>query len=286
MAYQIKLLDSTTYDVVRTDIVKDHLEIEMVGKTAEEAQTIFNNPGNLGKIVLIQEGEEFGQLDNWTQYGGIYLNGENVTALLTQPIDDTETRITNAEVVSAEAKSTAEEAITVANSAKSTVEGISGTAQEAKQTADSAKADAQVALVAFMFAKANAQMLDNNTALKFKSLYESWQTLVDAGFKAEEIGYKFTHNEVLYKTAQANFTFQQQWEPGTEGTQSIYTRIDESHAGTKEDPIPYEKNMELFEGKYYTQNDVLYLCIRDSGIAMQYDLADLVTSKYVEVVSE
>lgn len=272
MAYQIKLLDSTTYDVVRTDIVKDHLEIEMVGKTAEEAQTIFNNPGNLGKIVLIQEGEEFGQLDNWTQYGGIYLNGENVTALLTQPIDDIETRITNAEVVSAEAKSTAE--------------GVSGTAEEAKQTADSAKADAQVAPVAFMFAKANAQMLDDNTALKCKSLYESWQILVDAGFKAEEIGYKFTHNEVLYKTAQANFTFQQQWEPGTEGTQSIYTRIDETHAGTKEDPIPYEKNMELFEGKYYTQNDVLYLCIRDSGIAMQYDLADLVTSKYFEVVSE
>jgi hypothetical protein len=50
-----------------------------------------------------------------------------------------------------------------------------------------------------------------------------------------------------------------------------------------EDPIPYTPPMEIFEGKYYTQNDVLYRCTRDSGTALSYNLADLV-GLYVEEV--
>jgi hypothetical protein len=50
-----------------------------------------------------------------------------------------------------------------------------------------------------------------------------------------------------------------------------------------EDHIPFEKNMEIYEGSYYTQNGVLYLCIRSSGQPLYHDLA-LLAGSYVEVV--
>ena len=99
-------------------------------------------------------------------------------------------------------------------------------------------------------------------------------------YVAQETGFKFAHTKDgvtdLYKTMQANFTFQGQWEPGAVGTESLYSHIDEAHAGTEEDPIPYKKNMEIFNGKYYTYNDVLYRCTRDSGIPLQHGLDELV----------
>ena len=55
------------------------------------------------------------------------------------------------------------------------------------------------------------------------------------------------------------------------------------HAGTEDDPIPFEPPMELFSGKYYTQNGVTYLCMRDSETPMSYDLTELV-GLYVELV--
>lgn len=55
------------------------------------------------------------------------------------------------------------------------------------------------------------------------------------------------------------------------------------HAGTDDDPIPYTPPMELFNGKYYTQDGVKYLCDRDSGQAFDYDLTELV-GLYVELV--
>lgn len=57
--------------------------------------------------------------------------------------------------------------------------------------------------------------------------------------------------------------------------------VDEEHAGTKDDPIPYEPPMEIFKDKYYIQSKVLYKCIRDSGQPLSHNLSDLV-GNYVE----
>lgn len=53
--------------------------------------------------------------------------------------------------------------------------------------------------------------------------------------------------------------------------------------GTRENPIAYGSGMEIFNGKYYIQNEVVYLCNRDSGTPLYHDLANLV-GMYVEVV--
>ena len=60
-----------------------------------------------------------------------------------------------------------------------------------------------------------------------------------------------------------------------------WKRVDEEHAGTKDDPIPYAPPMEIFKDKYYTQSKVLYKCIRDSGQPLSHNLSDLV-GNYVE----
>lgn len=290
MAHIIRLVDGTTHAVESTEIVNDHLEIVMstVAKSVENIEAIFDNQAsNIARIGVEQpEGEEYGHFSNFTKYGGIFKNADagTATVYLIQPVDDTEQRITTAESVSAEAKS-------IANNALSTANGIASTANEAKQTADSAnqlasqandqatQASAFTAAV-FVVAKTQAQALSDEDALSAKVLYDEWVDLVAQSYKAEKIGFKFAHTKdgvtELYKTMQAEFTFQGQWEPGAVGTESLYSHIDEAHAGTEEDPIPYKKNMEIFNGKYYTYNEVLYLCTRDSIIPLQHGLDELV----------
>lgn len=68
-------------------------------------------------------------------------------------------------------------------------------------------------------------------------------------------------------------------------TASLYEIIEKEHSGEIDDPIPYNPPMEIFVGKYYTQDGVKYLCTRDSGTAISHNLADLV-GLYVERVNE
>ena len=119
----------------------------------------------------------------------------------------------------------------------------------------------------------NTLDVDDATALRMVEFYPEWSSLI--GQTAEKAGYKFTYNGDLYKTSPANHTFAAQWVPG-DGTESLYTRIDETHDGTLYDPIPYDGNMALVSGKYYSQDGVTYLCSRDTGIPVYHALRELV----------
>ena len=123
------------------------------------------------------------------------------------------------------------------------------------------------------------QSLPDSEALEAVTLYPKWADLI--GKTVGKAEYKFQYNGKLYKTIPANHTFQKDWVPGV-GTESIYTRIDETHDGTQYDPIPYDGNMALEAGLYYTQGGVVYLCNRDTGQPVYNALADLV-GIYVEV---
>lgn len=128
-------------------------------------------------------------------------------------------------------------------------------------------------------AGSNAVERSDADALAVKGIYPKWKNLI--GQTAEKAGFKFTYGDKLYKTIPANHTFAEQWVPGV-GTESLYTVIDEAHAGTMEDPIPYSGNMELAEGLYYSQEDVVYKCVRASGQPVYNALKELV-GLYVEV---
>lgn len=126
----------------------------------------------------------------------------------------------------------------------------------------------------------NTLEVDDQTAFRMREFYPEWADII--GQTAEKAGFKFTHNGNLYKTIPANHTFAAHWVPG-EGTESLYTRIDETHDGTLYDPIPYEGNMALTAGLYYTQGGVVYLCTRDTINPVHNALSELV-GVYVEMV--
>ena len=125
----------------------------------------------------------------------------------------------------------------------------------------------------------NSLAVDDSTALRMREFYPDWEDMI--GQTVEKAGFRFKHGGYLYKTIPANHTFQADWVPGA-GTESIYTRIDESHAGTLTDPIPYSGNMALEAGKYYSQSGEVYLCTRDTVNPVHNALADLV-GLYVEI---
>ena len=168
--------------------------------------------------------------------------------------------------------------------------------QEQYEESSAELQDAEAAMAVFGFstqAEAEAmkpavsmavQRLHDAKALTVKPLYPVWEDLVKLGtVKTDEVGYKFTYNGDLYKCRNANPQFQETWIPGTD-TAALYTRIDETHTGTEDDPIPYSGNMELVSGLYYSQDGIVYRCTRDTGIPVYHPLKDLV-GIYVEVVT-
>ena len=107
-----------------------------------------------------------------------------------------------------------------------------------------------------------ATFADDQTAIESAWMYPSWEKCVSLGSVESEECFRFVHEGKLYKCRNANPTFQSDWIPGV-GTESLYERIDEVHEGTVNDPIPYDGNMTLYKGKYYIQDNVIYVCIRD-----------------------
>lgn len=126
----------------------------------------------------------------------------------------------------------------------------------------------------------NTISLTDNDALSVKSVYPEWETLIGKEVKQ---GDKMQCDGRLWKVLQQH-TVQEQWRPGT-GTESLYTEIVETASGTADDPIPYNNNMELEQGKYYIQDGITYLCTRNTEIPVYQPLADLV-GIYVELYSE
>lgn len=119
------------------------------------------------------------------------------------------------------------------------------------------------------------QLADDQEALKVKELAKRWKV-----GEAVKAGDRRLYNDLLYKCRQSHTT-QADWTPDV--YQAGWEVIDETHAGTVDDPIPYSTGMQLYNGKYYTENGALYLCNRDSGQAVYNTLADLV-GIYVEIV--
>ena len=120
----------------------------------------------------------------------------------------------------------------------------------------------------------NTITVDDNTALRMVAYYPEWAA--DTDYSA---GYKVQRGGKLCRCLQAH-TSQVGWEP--ENTQALWEYINETHDGTLYDPIPYEGNMELIEGLYYTQDGVTYLCNRSTGQPVYNAMSDLV-GLYVEV---
>ena len=119
----------------------------------------------------------------------------------------------------------------------------------------------------------NTLAVDDNTALRMVEFYPEWtpNTAYTVGFMVQRGG-------KLWRTLQAH-TSQIGWEP--EDAASLWEQVCRTYEGTEDDPIPYDGNMRLENGKYYIQNDVIYLCSRDTDYPVHHTLEELV-GQYVE----
>lgn len=124
-------------------------------------------------------------------------------------------------------------------------------------------------------------------ALEVVEWFPKWG--VDEGFKEGDAitkNTKFQYEGKLYAVLQ-DHTILAHYYPSI-NTASLYVEVTPDYneageeMGTIENPIPYEGNMVLENGKYYSQDGVVYLCNRDSGNPVYHALKDLV-GLYVEV---
>lgn len=125
--------------------------------------------------------------------------------------------------------------------------------------------------------------LTDAQALACKLIYWQWKDLIGTTARP---GQRFLHGDTLYRvrTDASEHTFSAEWVPGVP-TAALYEAIDEEHSGTIDDPIPFTQPMQIYKDKYYSQNGKVYLCTRDSGQPLAFNLADLV-GLYVTEVTE
>lgn len=128
--------------------------------------------------------------------------------------------------------------------------------------------------------------LTSEQMLTHKAFAPKWGEDIKEGDSVVK-GDKFTYNGRLYAVLQ-DHTILAHYEPSI-NTAALYVEVTPDYTeegeelGTLENPIPYEGNMILENGEYYSQGGVTYLCTRDSINPIYHPLSALV-GQYVEEV--
>lgn len=122
--------------------------------------------------------------------------------------------------------------------------------------------------------------IEDNEALDYMTIIYPWESYLDKELRE---GMIVVYEDKPWRVRQTHLVLSLY--PPSLDTASLYEVIEKEHAGTKDDPIPYSVPMEIFEGKYYVEEGVNYLCTRSSGTALSHNLRDLV-GIYVEVVEQ
>lgn len=219
------------------------LRVRIILTNSESLKALFGDSFATQKMTCFENQQQIAVYENYTEFQ--YVKEE------TGGIFEVEMRQT-----AADQKIRLDELESAAKDQKKEIDQIKKQIEEGGTGVDQSLVTA-----AIVVARENAQALPDTKALEAKALYDTFDHLVEIEYTAEKQGFKFRDGDDLYKTAQDNVTFQAQYRPG-QGTESLYTHIDEAHAGTQEDPIPAKANMEYEYGKYYSEGDVIYLCKR------------------------
>lgn len=118
--------------------------------------------------------------------------------------------------------------------------------------------------------------IPDQQALDCISIFPEWESYIG---KSMPEGVRTQYEGKLYKSRQEIPTVLANQPPGIE-TAALYAVIDQEHAGTLEDPIPYDQMMEVFAGKYYLEDGIIYECIRDSEQPLYATCASLVNNYF------
>lgn len=114
-------------------------------------------------------------------------------------------------------------------------------------------------------------LMSNDQILQCVSVLTEWKEFIGGKMEAKQ---RFQFNKEAWESRQEIPVVLEGQEPGI-STAALYQRIESSHAGTQEDPVPYSPLMTVYKDKYYMQNEVLYLCLEDSGQPLYADCENL-----------
>lgn len=123
-------------------------------------------------------------------------------------------------------------------------------------------------------------LMTNDQILQCVSVLPEWKSFIGGKMEAHQ---RFQFNKEAWESRQEVSVVLEGQEPGI-STAALYQRIESSHAGTQEDPIPYSPLMTVYKDKYYIQNEMLYLCLEDSGQPLYADCENL--PRYFKKVEE
>ena len=103
-----------------------------------------------------------------------------------------------------------------------------------------------------------ATALSDSQALRMPDLFPIWEEVLAAGEKLAE-NTVLRDGGVLYRVVQpGGVTPQAHQPPHGEGMLSVYRPIDQAHAGTPEDPIPWVYGMDCHAGVCFSYEGHVY----------------------------
>lgn len=117
--------------------------------------------------------------------------------------------------------------------------------------------DAQIQAVVRAFAS-SADSLTDIQALEMPDLFPEWEELLEAGERLRE-NTVLRDGGKLYRVVQPGGVIPQEHQPPHgEGMLSVYRPVEQGHAGTEEDPIPWVYGMDCRAGQYFSWEGRLY----------------------------
>ncbi len=120
--------------------------------------------------------------------------------------------------------------------------------------------------------------ISNEEALDYMVIVYPWSELIG---KELPVGKIVAHEGKLWRVRQQHIAIEEH--APSMSTAALFEVIEKEHSGEADDSIPYNPPMEIFAGKYYSEEGTVYLCTRDSGTALSHALSSLI-GLYVEAV--
>lgn len=118
----------------------------------------------------------------------------------------------------------------------------------------------------------NVVPMTNKEAVERTTLFPKWEDYI--GKSLSEVGFRIQYNKKMYEILQPVPSVIANQTPDL--VPANYGLVSE-HAGTIDDPIPYEHWLVIKKDKYYTENGKLYIGLIDAPNGYDVDLEQLPT---------
>lgn len=105
---------------------------------------------------------------------------------------------------------------------------------------------------------ASATTIADDAALQMPDLFPVWEDVLEAGNRLAE-GTILQDSGTLYRVVQSGGVVPQEGQPPHgAGMLAVYRPIDQGHAGTEDDPIPWVYGMDCKAGQYFSYEGHVY----------------------------